>query len=72
MRDMPDRPNILEHDPYQWAYPVADRILAIMAQELRKAFVAGWVASFKEAELSSVWIKQAQADALRRWPDKEE
>ena len=49
----------------------ADRILAIMAPKLREAFMAGWVASFKEAELSSVWIKQAQADALRRWPDKE-
>jgi len=37
----------------------------------RAAFVEGWVASFKGAELSPVWTKQAQAEALRRWPDKE-
>ena len=71
MRDMPDRPNILEHDPYQWAYPVADRILVIMAPELRDAFcngaAYGWLHGYRLDETCEDAAKQA----LRRWPDKE-
>ena len=70
MRDMPDRPNILEHDPYQWAYPVADRILAIMAPELREAYIMGSAArTERDGEVLSE--REAESEASRRWPDKE-
>ena len=63
---------LLKHYVMDCEEHLANRILAIMAQELRDAFcngaAYGWLHGYRLDETCEDAAKQA----LRRWPDKEE